>query len=81
MTIFYFIWKKHFSGCITEQDEDKNDVKPEKFCLEIEGLEETFVKEEELSRFFASFGPVYEVSLVRRHKNKLQYFEELGELE
>jgi hypothetical protein len=34
-----------------------------------------------LTRFFSSFGPVYEVSLVRRYKNKLSYFEELDELE
>jgi hypothetical protein len=27
------------------------------------------------------FGPVYEVSLVRRFKNKLSYFEELDEIE
>jgi hypothetical protein len=34
-----------------------------------------------LERFFSVFGPVYEVSLVRRYKNKLSYFEELEELD
>ena len=27
------------------------------------------------------YGPVFEVSVVRRHKDKLQYFEDLDELE
>lgn len=80
MFIFYLVWKGHFFKCITDQEEDNTDVKPEKFCLEIEGLEETYINEEELQRFFSSFGPVYEISLVRRYKNKLSYFEELDEL-
>ena len=52
-------------------------IKPEKFCLEIEGLEGENVDEKELERLYSSFGPVYEVSLVRRFKNKLSYFAEL----
>lgn len=80
MFFFYLCWKGHFFKCISDQEEDNSDVKPEKFCLEIEGLEESYINEEDLTRFFSSFGPVYEVSLVRRYKNKLSYFEELDEL-
>jgi hypothetical protein len=80
MFLFYLIWKAHFYSTISHQEGDNSNVKPEKFCLEIEGLEETYINEEELERFFSSFGPVYEISLVRRYKNKLSYFEELDEL-
>ena len=79
--IFYLTWKVHYFGTITEQEEDNADVKPEKFTVEIEGLEETFLSEDELKTFFSAFGPVYEVSLVRRYKNKLTYFQGLDELE
>ena len=41
MMIFYFVWKGHYFGCINDQEEDDSDVKPEKFCLEVEGLEST----------------------------------------
>ena len=41
-------------------------IKPEKFCLEVEGFQDLKnVKEDDLEDFFASFGPVYEVSLAR----------------
>jgi hypothetical protein len=72
--LFYLCWKAHFFACINEQEEDNSDVKPEKFCLEIEAEDEGYFNQEELTRFFSSFGPVYEVSLVRRYKNKLSYF-------
>ena len=57
-------------------------MKPEKFCVEVEGFENLQkVKEEDLEYFFASFGPIYEVSLVREFENKLSYFEDLDSLE
>lgn len=59
MFFFYICWKGHFFKCISDQEEDNSDVKPEKFCLEIEGLEESYINEEDLTRFFSSFGPVY----------------------
>jgi len=71
LLLFYFIWKAHYFGTINEMEEDNTDVRPEKFCLEIEGSEESHFNEDELKTFFSSFGPVYEVSLVRRYKNKL----------
>jgi len=45
--------------------------------VEIEGLPEGYVKEENLIKFFTSFGPVYEVSLARNYDNKLSYFEDI----
>jgi hypothetical protein len=33
MFFFYLCWKAHFYKCITDQEEDNTDVKPEKFCL------------------------------------------------
>lgn len=64
--LFYLCWKKHYSSCIQEEENDLEFIKPEKFCIEVEGFEEiSRVKEEELEEFFSSFGPVYEVSLAR----------------
>ena len=40
-------------------------------------MEGSHFNEDELKIFFSAFGPVYEVSLVRRFKNKLEYFDEL----
>jgi RNA recognition motif-containing protein len=37
-------------------------------------MEEGYINEEELKSFFSAFGPVYEVSMVRRYKDKLSYF-------
>lgn len=74
MLFFYFVWKGHYFTTISDQEEDNSDVKPEKFCVEIAGLQEGQVSEEDLKTFFSAFGPVYEVSLVRRYKNKLSYF-------
>ena len=66
MFIFYLCWKKHYSSCISEEEEDLEFIKPEKFCLEVEGFQDLKnVKEDDLEDFFASFGPVYEVSLAR----------------
>ena len=45
MFLFYLCWKTHFFQCINHQEEDNSDVKPEKFCLEIEGLEESYINE------------------------------------
>lgn len=57
-------------------------MKPEKFCVEVEGFDENDnVKEEELEELFSAFGPVYEVSLAREYSGNLKYFEELDELE
>lgn len=81
LLVFYFVWKAHYSATISEREEDNTDVRPEKFCLEIVGMEESHFNESELKSFFSAFGPVYEVSLVRRYKNKLEYFEDLDELE
>ena len=78
---FYIIWKFHYLRIVNKQDEANADVKPEKFCVEFNGLDEGYVNEEELTRFMEVYGPVYEVSLARRHNNQLQYFEELDEIE
>ena len=73
--IFFLIWTAHYNSCITQEDESAEFVKPEKFCVEVEGFESIpHIKEEDLEYFFASFGPVYEVSLVRQFENKLSYF-------
>jgi hypothetical protein len=37
--LFFFIWKCHYHSVIENDDEDNSVIKPEKFCLEIEGLE------------------------------------------
>ena len=79
--IFYLLWKVHYYTTISDQEDDNADVKPEKFCIEIVGLEEGYINEDELKTFFSAFGPVFQVSLVRRYKNKLSYFEDLDELE
>jgi hypothetical protein len=81
MLVFYLLWKCHYNSQIDNEEDDNSVVKPEKFCVEIEGLEVEKVDERELERLFSVFGPVYEVSLVRRFKNKLSYFEELDEIE
>lgn len=48
----------------------------------MEGFENIpHIKEDDLEYFFASFGPIYEVSLVREFENKLSYFEDLDNLE
>jgi hypothetical protein len=49
--------------------------------VEIEGLPEGYVREDDLVKFFTSYGPVYEVSLARNYDNKLSYFEEIDELQ
>lgn len=50
-------------------------IKPEKFCVEVEGFkDEEFIREEDLERIFAEFGPVYEVSIAREYSGKLKYF-------
>ena len=36
--IFYLCWKKHYNDCIDEEEEDKEFIKPEKFCVEVEGF-------------------------------------------
>ena len=75
LLFFYFLWKGHYFGVINAVEEDNHEVRPEKFCVEIQALEEfSHFNEEELKSFFSAFGPVYEVSLVRRYKNKLEYF-------
>ena len=80
--IFYLIWAYHYNSCISEEESDHSFVKPEKYCMEIEGFEEDeMVQEKELKQIFQQFGPIYEVSLVLEHKNQLKYFEELDELE
>ena len=57
-------------------------MKPEKFCVEVEGFQNLQnVKEEDLEYFFASFGPIYEVSLVREFEGNLSHFEDLDNLE
>ena len=38
LMIFYWVWRCHFTYAIANQEYDNKDVKPEKFCLEIEGL-------------------------------------------
>jgi hypothetical protein len=81
LLVFYLLWKCHYNSEIDNEEDDNSVVKPEKFCIEIEGLEVEKVDERELERLFSVFGPVYEVSLVRRFKNKLSYFEELDEIE
>lgn len=43
--LFYLIWKGHYFGELKEVEDDNSTVKPEKFCLEIEGLEDTYVNE------------------------------------
>lgn len=47
--LFYLCWKKHYSDSIQEEDEDLEFVKPEKFCVEVEGFEGiSKVREEDL---------------------------------
>jgi O-antigen ligase len=36
--IFYLIWVGHYSKCISEEEENSEYVKPEKFCVEVEGF-------------------------------------------
>ena len=81
MFLFYLIWKVHFSNTISNQEEDRRDVKPEKFTIEIANLSEEYIYEEDLQRFFTAFGPVYEVSVVRNYEDNLAYFYEMDELE
>jgi hypothetical protein len=59
MFVFYLIWKGHYAKISSQAEQDKDDIKPEKFCIEIDGLEGTDVTEEELGKFFSAFGPVY----------------------
>lgn len=40
--------------------ENSEFIKPEKFCVEVEGFkDDEFVKEEDLERCFSEFGPIY----------------------
>ena len=43
LLIFYIIWKFHYKRTIEYSNEDDSDVKPEKFTLEIQGLDENYV--------------------------------------
>ena len=81
MFLFYLIWKVHFFTTISNQEEDRRDVKPEKFTIEINNLPEEYIHEEDLQRLFTAFGPVYEVSVVRNYEDNLAYFHEMDELE
>ena len=47
----------------------------------MKGLPEGYVDQRDLEQFFTTFGPVYEVSVVRNYQNKLPFFEDLDELE
>ncbi len=40
----------------------------------MQGLDEGYVNEDELTKLFSAYGPVYEVSVARRYDNKLSYF-------
>lgn len=48
LLLFYFIWKAHYTGEIDAEEDDNSVVKPEKFCIEIEGLDIEKVDEREL---------------------------------
>lgn len=44
--IFYLVWKRHYFRTIADQETNSEDVKPQKFCLEIDGLDEESVGED-----------------------------------
>lgn len=48
LLLFYFIWKAHYAGEIDAEEDDNSVVKPEKFCVEIEGIDIEKVDEREL---------------------------------
>lgn len=48
LLLFYFIWKAHYAGEIDAEEDDNSVVKPEKFCIEVEGLDYEKVDEREL---------------------------------
>lgn len=77
-TLFYICWKCHFSGQIDDAEENMHNIKPEKFCLEVQtDNEDINMNEKDLRAVFENFGPIYEISIIRQYKDKLQYFEGL----
>jgi hypothetical protein len=80
--LFYLCWKCHFYAEISDEDNDVGNIKPEKFCIEVCSSDDAVtIDEHNLKAVFAIFGPIHEISIIKRHKNKLQYFERLEEME
>ena len=81
-SLFYLCWKCHFYADIAEENNDADNVKPEKFCIEACSSDDAVtIDEDGLKAVFAVFGPIHEISIIKRHKNKLEYFERLEEME
>ena len=38
--IFYLAWTYHYNKCISEEEENADYIKPEKYCVEVEGFED-----------------------------------------
>ena len=39
LLIFYLFWKAHYYGEIADDEKDNSVIKPEKFCIEVQGLD------------------------------------------
>jgi hypothetical protein len=70
-------WKGHSFKEIGKFERDNNIVHPRKYCVEVEGLPKFGVKPQEIQDTMETFGPVYEVCIVKNMKDNLSYFHEL----
>lgn len=74
LTLFYLCWKSHFYSQIEEEENKPSNVKPEKFCLEVVCDDLRHINATNLRTIFENFGPIHEISIIRRFKGHLSHF-------